>query len=104
MTAPEPPEAIIAEAMVSAGAPLMHSRVEEAVALKGVYLKKRALKITRKNGDIEYVEVPAEAMSTCQAVDYWHLAGTTYRLACELPAGHDNGGNEHLGTPVVVES
>ena len=32
MTAPEPPEAIIAEAMVSAGAPLMHSRVEEAVA------------------------------------------------------------------------
>ena len=43
-------------------------------------------------------------MSTCPAVDYWHLAGTTYRLACELPAGHDNGGNEHLGTPVEVES
>ena len=35
-------------------------------------------------------------MSTCPAVDYWHLAGTTYRLACELPAGHDNGGNDHL--------
>lgn len=32
------------------------------------------------------------------------LDGTTYRLACELPAGHDNGGNEHLGTPVEVES
>lgn len=43
-------------------------------------------------------------MSTCPAVNYWHLAGTTYRLACELPVGHDNGGNDHLGTPVVVES
>ena len=56
--------------------------VIQGVPLKGVYLKKRALKITRKNGDIEYVEVPAEAMEMglryAEREDY----------SCELSWGH----------------